>query len=202
MHLSALHRQQTPAGITACHVGKGHLTLHFSLYAAKIRWLISPMWIAENLLCNVQQIGKNTGAKSCKLVQSEHPPNVSQGLTLYLKACAFELQHHKIWRLSRGQYSFTVFLRNPVTTKWVDWKKWSDCFYELYICAEKKRENLQSSLWVWWDKSLCGEENVQHCLQSTAAKSLFSVNIWGEEHLIWAQQWLSGREEVRLLAFA
>lgn len=43
------------------------------------------MWIAENLLCNVQQIGKNTGAKSCKLVQSEHPPNVSQGLTLYLK---------------------------------------------------------------------------------------------------------------------
>lgn len=125
---------------------------------------------------------------------------------LDLKTCVFELQPHKIWRLSRGQYLLTVFLRNPVTFKRVKERTTHSVINSVsFIYALKTnkqtRENLQSSLWVWWDKSLSGGANIQHCLRTTAAKSPVSVSIW-EEHFIWIQQSLSGREEGRLLALA
>lgn len=80
---------------------------------------------------------------------------------LDIKAGAFELQPHKIWSLSRGQYSLIVFLRNPVTFKRVKETTIHSAINSIsfiYVLKKKKKEERKSAIFVvnlvrqkhWW----------------------------------------------------
>lgn len=173
----------------------------FCFYSSEIGKLVFHMWKAENLQCMVQQLEEKM------LVQRAARWSSQNTRWMCVKTClrtwTATLQDRKG---ERGQDLLVVFLRTPVASRWVGWKNQPHTQKTRHTKKKTKQpqksENLQSLSWVWWNKSLCGGGSVQCCSGSSAAATPVSVSVCGEEHLRWAQQWLSGREEVRLLSLA
>lgn len=137
---------QILAGITVCHNVKGFFSsylLLFHLDSPKTRWPTFDKWKAEK---SAVQCQGNRGKSIVQRITSHSARTFSEcepRPAFAPKTCASWFQPHEIPGLSRSQFLLTVFLRNPVTFKGVDWKRQPRTQqllpWALYTCWKKRK---------------------------------------------------------------